>query len=453
MRLPRRDLWIVFAAGAFLYSLLWFGLLGAMPMVDDAADYMAEAQRLAAQFPASFSKAFYWPPGTALTLALLTWPVDVELWAVRLVTLIASALVVVAIRALTSTLTSDARTVDITTLLALLYPPAVLMSGQSYSYAFAHLWLVLMAWALLQGWMQRRFSLFALAGFAFGLGALTRPSMLSLALPLAACAALAAWRRWGRDAGWGTASLVRAAALFGAPVVVVLAPVVYANNSFGAGPVLSTNNERNFFLGNNRYTPNYKTGHYAWRNLDEIEPEVRDYLLSIYEGPQKRRRMKEEALAYIRTHPGTTLWRTANRIRAFWGFDYVMSRQIAKFYSLKGVAALLLLAVEAGGYLLVMCAFIVGLFHGWDVLAARAGFLLALVVGYQIPYTISFASGLYHFSVMGLLLPFSGAGLRFLFTKGAWRRLNPWVWAALALLVLVQAEYAYHLLLFAEPHR
>jgi 4-amino-4-deoxy-L-arabinose transferase-like glycosyltransferase len=442
---------VLFAAGVVIYSLVWFGLLNAMPMVSDAADYLLEAREMAQRFPVLLPQMpFYSPPGTAMMIASLCGLVGVSQWSARLLTVVVSALTVVVIRALAQSLTTDRRTIDLTSLLALLYPPAVLMSGQSYSQTYAQFWLVLLALALLRGWLARRLSVFVAAGLVYGFGCLTRPSMLSLWPVFAAGLIFAIWRGWTAAAGWDARTLLRASAAFVAAFIVVVAPVAYANHLRGAQFTISTNNERNFFLGNNRYTPDYKTSHLAQRPLESLEPGVQAYLKGIYEAPNARQVMMQEAVDYIRANPGTTAWRTLNRLRSFWGFDYLLSRSISTFYSLQGFSSLLLFAFEGGGYVLVMLALIVGLFHGWEFLASRAGFLIALVLGYQLPYAFAFAGGTYHFPVMGLILPFAAAGLRFLASPGSLQRISPWVWVCMVLFGLLQIEYAYHLVKLAS---
>ena len=359
----------------------------------------------------------------------------------------------VAIRALTGCLTADQKIINITSVLALLYPPALLMAGQSYSHAYAQLCLVILALTLLRGWHSRRASIFAVAGLVFGLGCLIRPSMLSLWVVFAGILMLAVLRGWATTTTWNVRGLLCAAAAFVIAFIVVVAPVVLGNHARGAGLSISTNNERNFFLGNNRYTPNYKTSHLAQRPLASLEPEISAYLKSIYGSPNRQNVMLQEAIDYIRAHPDITLWRTLNRIRAFWGFDYLLSRQISKFYSLNSVGMLALLVLEAGGYILVMVGVIVGVFQGWASVAQCRGFVVALILGYQIPYAVAFASGTYHFPVMGLILPFAGVGVRFLANSGSLRKISRWTWVCILLFGLLQIEYAYHAIDFAPKEQ
>lgn len=430
--------------GLALCSLVWWGWLAAMPMISDAGDYLLQAREIEARWPALWpEKAWYWPPGTSWVLAFFGAPFGVDTGSARLTTIAASALTMVGVRSLAACLTSDRNVVNLAGVIALLYPPAVLMSGQSYAQVFAHLWLVLLAMVLLRGWQARSAWVFFLAGLVFGLGCLTRPSMLSLWAALGGLFVLSLARGWAREARWTARGLALAAAALAGGFLLVVAPVLHGNAVRGGGYTISTNNERNFFLGNNRYTPLYKTSHLAQRPLESLEPEVRDYLKAIYALPDRRQAMLREALDYMASHPGETAWRTLSRVRAFWGFDYVMSREIAKANALGKALALALLAVEAGGYVALMIAALVGAFHGSTWLAPRAGVLLALVAAYQLPYAFAFAGGTYHFPVIGLLVPFAAAGGRFLAAPNALRAISPWAWLAIVIFGLVQLEYAW----------
>lgn len=216
--------------------------------------------------------------------------------------------------------------------------------------------------------------------------------------------------------------------------------------------VLSTNNERNFFLGNNPYTPDYKTGHLAQRSLAELDPDARQYLESFYRRPDKRSAMRAEATRFIRENPWRTLRRTFNRGLAFWGFDYLASRIHQQHLGWGRGVLLLLLTFEAGSYLLVMALAVFAITCARDAMDMRLlGALLFLVAAYQAPYLVAFSGGTYHFPVMWLVLPIAGVGMHQLVQqiRGSESRSG----RALLLFVLllaafaaVQGQYALHTL-------
>jgi hypothetical protein len=227
-----------------------------------------------------------------------------------------------------------------------------------------------------------------------------------------------------------------------------LLPVLVHDARAGAGWTLSTNNERNLFLGNNPFTPDYKTSHLGQRAIDEIDPNARAYLESFYSRPDARVAMRREAIAYIATHPARTALRTVNRATSFWGFDYLATREIQRWLGLSSLVSLPLLAIEAGSFLLVAVLALLAL-----VALPRAGdrgwraWLVAMGLAYQVPYAIAFSGGTYHFPVIPLLIPFAGIAIgraRLLWRRAATSRATQ---IALATLALIEAQYAYYAIL------
>jgi hypothetical protein len=222
-------------------------------------------------------------------------------------------------------------------------------------------------------------------------------------------------------------------------------PVLVHDARAGAGWTLSTNNERNFVLGNNPFTPDYKTSHLGQRSPSELDPDARAYLVSFYARPDARSAMEREAVLYMATHPGRTALRTVNRATSFWGFDYLASREIQNWAGTSTLASLPLLLVESGSFLAAFGLALVAL-----VALPRAGdrgwraWLVALALAYEAPYAIAFSGGTYHFPVVPLLLPLSALAL--CHGRIAWRRLASWraPQVALAVLLLIEAQYAYY---------
>ena len=444
---PRVAYWCALLAGAFLLRLLVAQVvLGNMPLVSDALSYSLEGVALREHFPGI--RAFFWPPGMPVLLAGVYTLLGSELWVSRLVACVLGTLQVALSAALARELLADPRGVRATGWLAALYPPAVLMSGQTYSQHLAGVALTALALFATRLWRAGRAFDGACAGIAWGVGCATRPSMLSVGPALLSLGAVAWWRGRARIAAasdWERR--VAGGALIGVVLAgAILAPVALHNRRQGAGATLSTNNEANFFYGNNPYTPDYKTSHLGQREASKLDPAARDYLRRFASDPNPRAAMRNEALRYIGEHPVITAWRTANRIRAFWGFDYLMARNIQIDRGLATCWLLALTALEAGGYALVIALATVTLLCGAGELRRPAAWtVLACVAAYQAPYALAFSAGTYHFAVMGLLLPFAG-----LAAARDPRREPPWLrarssralWLALAVFVGLQIEYA-----------
>ena len=185
--------------------------------------------------------------------------------------------------------------------------------------------------------------------------------------------------------------------------------------SLNEGWVISTNNELNFFLGNNPFTPNYKTWHLGGAEEHAVRmPGYKAYVASVYSsGPHPRIAMVHEALRYIGEHPGIFLLRTANRIRAFWGADHIAAATVRGGWPRCGKAGFAL--CPGGGSWRLLPYHAAGDLRPFLAPAAMAktdvALLIAAVLAYQLPYTISFAYSIYHFPVMGLLFPFAGLAL------------------------------------------
>ncbi|MGH7270187.1 MAG: ArnT family glycosyltransferase [Polyangiaceae bacterium] len=413
-----------------------FALLGAMPMVSDARDYFDFASRLAT---GHLGGPFYFPPGESLSLAAMFAAFGSTLLVARLLT-IATSVGTVVITTLIARELADERAARCAGWTAALYPPSVMLCGQTYAQHLAALCLGVIALFGLRAARDPRPHLFAWTGLAAGLGILTRPSMTSVVPVLAVAWGFALYRGSGgarRAAGCG-------AAISACVVLACVVPACTHNGLAGAGWTVSTNNERNLFLGNNPYTPDYKTSHLGQRSLSELDPATRGYLESFYARPNARAAMEHEAIGYMARHPERTALRTLNRATSFWGFDYLASREIQKWRGMGARAALPLLALEGGSFMAVAALALAALFalRGAGDPEWRA-WLVALALAYELPYTLAFSGGTYHFPVMPLIIPL--ASLAMAHPAETWRRARQSrvTWAALATFALVQAEYAY----------
>jgi 4-amino-4-deoxy-L-arabinose transferase-like glycosyltransferase len=351
--------------------------------------------------------------------------------------------------------------------IAAFYSPAVMISGWCYSenvtlfaitgsFCFALLGLRTLEksrWCSLAAWLA--------AGALLGLTIVTRPSAFSvlfLAI-LAWLGILAVPRLRSRlaEAGELPATRVLAAGVvFVLAAVACVVPPMLHHARMNCGWVVSTNNEMNLFLGNNPFTPNYKTWHLGGNVAKAMHiPGYKEYLASFESRPDRRSAMVHEAIRYIRQRPDLFLLRTVNRIRAFWGFDHIAAATVRGGWPQCGkLRPLICLAVEGGGYCFTMLLVICGFFLVSPATMAKkdALLLVAVVLAYQLPYTLSFAYSIYHFPVMGLLFPFAGLSL-----EKAWRERGTfwqsikgrkWLWIALAVFVLMQLEYACQVMLY-----
>ena len=444
-----RGYWIRLIGFAFLVRIIVvFAALGRLPLIADADSYSREALLILGG--ARDQVPYFWPPGMPYLLSVVYTFLPASLLVGRLVALVISLAHVALVAAVARQASSNRVAARLAGWLAAVYPPDVLMAGQTFSYPLTGVCVLAFVACVFAVRDRDRVGPMGGAGLALGFGVLVRPSTL------ASFAALPLWDLWRRGAN---ARAGRASGMPWAQWLVVLAiagfmvlPAVLHNGRSGGGYTISTNNEWNFFVGNNRYTHHYKTGHFGQRTLDQLPPEIARYFGELLRRNDSRPAMVAEARRFILEHPFTTAWRSLSRIRAFWGFDHTMTRQIEHALSLRAFEMGALLAIEAGGYVAAMILVLVGLWCGWDRLdAERAWFLLGIVAAFQLPYALAFASSVYHVPVMGLLLVFAGAGAQRLLALGATppalasgdRR-----WAlliSLVLFLLVQVEYGYYL--------
>jgi 4-amino-4-deoxy-L-arabinose transferase-like glycosyltransferase len=425
------------AVAVVVRSLLAFVLLRSMPLVSDAAEYAKVAARLQHDFPGDFE--YFWPPGTSYAIWAVWSVLGTGTTQARVLAVAIGVINVALVMAIARQVGADDRVVAVAGWVAALFPPAALLATQTYSHDLTTTCLLAAVSLALAGWHRSRWWLVALAGLPLGYGVLTRPPLLSVVVALLVLAVLTRARP----------VIVGAAAAL-ALAVAVVAPVAAHNHAQGAGWTVSTNGERSVWLGNNRYTPLYKTSHLAQREPAELSPEVRAYVVGIESRTDARDVMVEETVDYVGDHPFETVIRTLNRVRAFWGYDYVLSREIQEAYGWSDATLLVPLAFEAGGYLLVAIAIIVGLVVGRSRLRRpELIVLVALALAYQLPYLFAFSVPSYHAPPVALLMPLAAAGtLEMWERRGAVLR-HRWLLVALCLFAVAQVEFT----LFAVRYR
>lgn len=448
--LTTRQHWIAIIGTACIARAAFvFLAVPGMGITGDAIAYSRDAVGIVEHFPGL--NAFFWPPGISYVLAAGYAMFGYHVVVAQLTVLMISVAAVASTRWLAGLALRDERNARRAGWIAALYPPAVFMSGDPYSHTLGLLAFTLFAAQLVFAYERRNHIAAVGAGLALGVGVLTRPSGLSLGLGLA-IVALAVVRR--RRTRLPTKTIAGGLALIFATVAVVIAPVGLFNSSKGHGFTIATNTEYNFFIGNNPYTPPYKTSHLAQRNLDAYEPEVRAYLGRFWDStttptptPEQRSVMRNEAIAYMISHPVPTAVRTFNRTLAFWGFDYYMSSQVEDRYDLTHKQIAPMLAIEAGGSLAVLFLALLGLLFGRDRFVSGWAVVLLVLVGcYQLPYVMAFSAGVYHFDIMGLLMPFAAVGVD---VARNWRRRQRTILFLATAFTLVQLEYAHYILKYS----
>jgi hypothetical protein len=442
-----------------------FVLFGHLTQQSDALSYVNQARDiLAGRYE---GKAFFWPVGRSVCLIpfLFAFGASEAVIKANCITIDVACVIMAAL--LGHQVLRRRSTARLVGWIAAFYVPMALASNWCYSENAELLFLLTFSCLTIaacrhvgKGGLASLGAWFA-SGCALGLAILTRPSSQSvLAACLAGCVLFTVIRyvRPGLfSAAWLVSwrTIAAAGLLFAIGVSACVVPVLRHNASAGAGWFVSTNNERNLFLGNNPYTPNYKTWHWGQHPIPEsAPPEMKAYFSSFYKAENPRSAMIHETIRYIKERPDIFLLRTLNRIRAFWGFDYEVAGIVEGQWPACGkVGVLAILAAEASAYALVMLLVIAGLFMFSKEMELRyALFLIAVVLAYQLPYALAFGNGSYHPAVIGFVFPFAAVaiGQARLGRTGGWRQVlaSKWFWIAVLGFVLVQLEYAYHVASF-----
>jgi hypothetical protein len=222
--------------------------------------------------------------------------------------------------------------------------------------------------------------------------------------------------------------------------------------------IINTANGVNIYDGNNPWTPPYRTwyfGSHAKPGSEEIKnyPEYGQILLRVNSLPALDRSAEYQRLALnnIREHPGQFLYRTANRIRCFFGFDTFTSAALSgKTWMGVHIFPAVLLC-EMLIYLLIVgpAIFWIAVAPGCFWREAANWILLGTIVVYGAPYWISMSHPTYHFPI---LLPLAVLGVIAWKTEDWKGTPTPRAWIAVAVLGLVQVEWIWHLSESAVSH-
>lgn len=167
-------------------------------------------------------------------------------------------------------------------------------------------------------------------------------------------------------------------------------------------------NSVNFFIGNNSYTPLYKTWWFG--SHGEGDPEVptayREMLSNIRSNPPQIRDklFLQAALNHITSRPDLFLIRTINRIRNYFAFDTFTGSALISSYSSNKFLGLIVIFLDAMFYCAIMLLATRYMFELHLTLSQIEYIilLLLLAVGYAAPYWLSFSHPTYHFPVIPL---------------------------------------------------
>lgn len=309
--------WVALALG----MALRIGLLLAVwekPLIGDSAQYMEEALFYYSDYLPDQEP--YWPPLLPLWIALwgkllgfgdmvartsmLLWYVGLHFSLFRLAHKVgghwAAAISVLAVA---------------------VYPEFVMQSVEPMSYLpAAALLCILLLW-LWKALHQNQTIWWVLSGLAMGSLVLLRPSTFLIIGVLGILLLGPRFQYWKKAGIWVLASLV-----------IPLAWMGHMHGKYGYGLWMNRANSYNFFLGNNAWTPSYKT--WYWGSHWNPDP---DFQALVEEGrqmpgPRADSHFRNLALEHIAQNPLTFAIRTASRARIFWAFDLTASAVLLHYF-------------------------------------------------------------------------------------------------------------------------
>ena len=402
---------LIFIFFWFLNNVIGIWVLDNAPITNDAREYF-DCAKVFWQGAAD-GKPHYWPPGGPFVLTAFFFLLgSADESTTQLFMAALSAATTGFVFLLGREVFHSPRAGIVAAALYGLSPTTIFMSRQSEGHTFCAFWIALAALFAVKYFRSGRLEQLLVVAIGFAMLVLTRPGSALLVSVLL----LLPWMRF--TFGY-TAAVRRPLAqtlvytfLSGIVVAAVLAPALMFNHDRGAGWVLSTNNERNFFLGNNRFTPTYKTGHMAWRPIEDLSPDAQKYLKESYEAPEPRQAMMKASWSFIRAEPLQFVQRSVNRFLNYWTFDYEQGRRLQLHLVSRGKVSWLPMAVQA-----VYSVGVLWLFFTTLPTLLRSDrraiilVMLAAILMYQLPHIIAFSSPVYRTGMMPLICTITAAGV------------------------------------------
>lgn len=287
-------------------------------------------------------------------------------------------------------------------------------------------------------------ALAAALGLSLGLLMLVRPSSVLLVVFVVVLLLL-----WTRKLGLAIAPALVAAA--------VVAPWLWKAHAMTGRFTMNESNWQNFFMGNNPYTPLYRTWPEGqaeigipqgfWEMFQGIESQPSAVRAALY---------RRIAFDHIVSRPDLFLLRTANRARAYFGFPIHRGEPIVHYFGIAQARPLLGLGitlVDVAFYWLIMGLAILFLFNVRESFFERdyVAPILGAALVYALPYWVVFSQPRFNFPVVPLFAAFAALLADSLMTT-SWRevlqpafaspRRRRALYATLAVFLYIQVEWA-----------
>ena len=259
-------------------------LLGGMGQKSDSLAYAEQARRMVSGGAEAHS--YFVPPGRSFAMVPFLWVFGTSDAVVRANAVTIDLACVLMTALLAHQVLYRRSAARLTGWVAACYPSAVMVSGWSYPENFALLCLLSAASLTLtgfrlvvrNGWLA--LGAWFLSGCLLGSAILTRPSAFSVLFAaivawiglVAVCRVRPAWIAAAARLSWQLA--LGGGVVFCLGTLCSIAAVLKHHVSLGAGWVVSTNNEMNFFLGNNPSRRTIRPG--SWERIPSKISACRD---------------------------------------------------------------------------------------------------------------------------------------------------------------------------------
>lgn len=230
---------------------------------------------------------------------------------------------------------------------------------------------------------------------------------------------------------------------------VVMGWIYFASDWSGHRVIVNDANSRNFYLGNNAWTPEYKTWYFGshWTGHPDLPAAFRKQLDSLDRLPADDRGKSyySTAIQNIKKQPLNFTIRTLSRARTLLAFDTFAGSRLLQENDRRGY---FVLGIDAFFY----CAIVILALLFWyskarSEFAGRHAALMSLfMVTYAIPYLIAFSHPSYHLPMLPILLLAGSVWLQNFLTKGlvfpSWRSKRALIaWLMILLFIGIQIEW------------
>jgi 4-amino-4-deoxy-L-arabinose transferase-like glycosyltransferase len=378
---------------ALLLRLAFLFVTAGSPLRSDPLEYYSMARQLMAGLP--FEP--YWPPGLPLFLSPFLALFGTSMLVARVAMLVPYLAFAWLLHRMLASWGSR-RAANLSLFVFAVFPNFILHSLTPLTQLPVAFLLLAATWLGLRVLRSPAMGPGLLWGIVLGVLPLFRPAAAPLVLVLPALVYLKS-----RRPGVPLLSIAVAAAILGVWLI-------KAHDLSGRFVAINSANARNHYLGNNEWTPLYRTWWFgSHRQEEEGVPtafiERRDELEAL--PPEVREgAYRAEAWSHIKSHPGLFVLRSVNRCCAFFAFDTFTGSYLRRHSTLQSPLLLGgLLALDA-----VLSVALLG--FGWLGLVSLRGrgdlgqlSGTAWLVGglYALPYFFSFSHPTYHFPILPLV--------------------------------------------------